>query len=457
MTSGAIPPRIHVLAKPTGAICNLSCSYCFFLNKDRLYPDSHFHMSDEVLETYIRQLIEYHRSPQVTVSWQGGEPTLMGIDFYRRALDYQRLYKKPGMVFENTLQTNGTLLNDEWCEFFKENNFLVGISIDGPRRLHDVYRRDKQGQPTFDRVMRGLRLLQKHGVEYNILVTVNRVNADHPLEVYRFLRDEAGTDWIQFIPAIERLVDGQVTIFQQGNTVSERSVKPRQFGHFLITIFDEWVRHDVGKIFVQTFEAAVRNWLKLPSSGMCVFNATCGHGLALEHNGDLYACDHFVEPKYFLGNIQQSHLLELLGSEKQRTFGRNKLDTLPRSCRECEVWFACKGECPKNRFDVTPNGEAGLNYLCAGYKAFFRHIGRPLKIMAQLLHQEKPASQVMQVLAVEELKAATASGRVGRNDPCPCGSGLKYKKCHGGTGFPLSEKASSSRGDPCHEVGGFKK
>ena len=448
MTSAAIPPRIHVLAKPTGAICNLQCSYCFFLNKDRLYPGSHFRMSDEVLETYIRQLIEYHRSPQVTVSWQGGEPTLMGIDFYRRALDYQRLYKKPGMVFENTLQTNGTLLNDEWCEFFKENNFLVGISIDGPRRLHDVYRRDKQGQSTFDRVMRGLRLLQKHGVEYNILVTVNRVNADHPLEVYRFLRDEAGTDWIQFIPAIERLVDGQVTIFQQGNTVSERSVKPRQFGHFLITIFDEWVRHDVGKIFVQTFEAAVRNWLKLPSSGMCVFNATCGHGLALEHNGDLYACDHFVEPKYFLGNIQQSHLLELVASEKQRTFGRNKLDTLPRSCRECEVWFACKGECPKNRFDVTPNGEAGLNYLCAGYKAFFRHIDRPLKIMAQLLHQEKPASQVMQVLAAEEMKAATASGRVGRNDPCPCGSGLKYKKCHGGTGLAASRKNQQQPGGP---------
>ena len=216
------------------------------------------------------------------------------------------------MVFENTMQTNGTLLNDEWCEFFKENNFLIGISLDGPRHLHDVYRRDKQGQPTFDRVMRGLHLLQKHGVEYNILVTVNRVNADHPLEVYRFLRDEAGTAWIQFIPAIERLHEGQVTIFQQGNTVSERSVQPRQFGNFLITIFDEWIRHDVGKVFVQTFEAAVRNWLALPSSGMCVFNATCGHGLALEHNGDLYSCDHFVEPNYLLGNIMQTHLKELV-------------------------------------------------------------------------------------------------------------------------------------------------
>ena len=216
MTSAAIPPRLHILAKPTGARCNLHCSYCFFLNKERLYPGSNFRMSDEVLETYIRQLIEYHRTPQVTVSWQGGEPTLMGLDFYRRALDYQKQYKKPAMVFENTMQTNGTLLNDEWCEFFKENNFLVGLSLDGPSHLHDVYRRDKRGQPTFDRVLHGLRLLQKHGVEYNILVTVNRVNADHPLEVYRFLRDEIGTSWIQFIPAIERLVDGKVTIYQEG-------------------------------------------------------------------------------------------------------------------------------------------------------------------------------------------------------------------------------------------------
>ena len=433
MTSAATPPRLHILAKPTGAMCNLHCSYCFFLNKERLYPGSNFRMSDEVLETYIRQLIEYHRTPQVTVSWQGGEPTLMGLDFYRRALDYQKQYKKPAMVFENTMQTNGTLLNDEWCEFFKENNFLVGLSLDGPSHLHDVYRRDKRGQPTFDRVLRGLRLLQKHGVEYNILVTVNRVNANHPLEVYRFLRDEIGTSWIQFIPAIERLVDGKVTIYQEGKAVSERSVRPRQFGHFLIAIFDEWVRHDVGKVFVQTFEAAVRNWLGLPSSGMCFFNATCGHGLALEHNGDLYACDHFVEPNYLLGNIMQSHLVELVGSEKQRRFGQDKLDTLPQFCQDCEVRFACQGECPKNRFVNTPDREPGLNYLCAGYKAFFKHLDRPLSILAKLLRQGKPAAQVMEILAAEETLPAIFPGKVGRNDPCPCGSGLKYKKCHGRT------------------------
>ncbi|MFZ2088293.1 MAG: anaerobic sulfatase maturase, partial [Desulfobaccales bacterium] len=455
MTS-AVPPRIHVLAKPTGAICNLNCSYCFFLKKESLYPGSHFRMSDEVLETYIRQLIECHRSPRVTVSWQGGEPTLMGLDFFQRALNFQKRYQRPGMIFENTLQTNGTLLNDEWCEFLRQHNFLVGISIDGPRPLHDLHRRDKQGGPTFDRVMGGLRLLQKHGVEYNILVTVNRANAGQPLEVYRFFRDEARTSWIQFIPAIERLHDGEVTIYQEGTAVSERSVQPRQFGHFLIAIFDEWVRRDVGTVFVQTFEAAVRNWLGLPSSGMCVFDATCGHGLALEHNGDLYSCDHFVEPKYLLGNIQESHMMELVASEAQRTFGCNKLDLLPRSCRECEVWFACKGECPKNRFNVTPKGEPGLNYLCAGYKAFFRHIDRPLKLMSQLMRQEQPAARVMEVLAAEEGRQALVQGKIVRNDPCPCGSGLKYKKCHGGakTASPRQEHHRPERQATTPEKGG---
>ncbi len=310
MPNENLPPRIHVLAKPTGATCNLNCSYCFFLNKELLYPGSHFRMSDEVLEHYIRQLIESHRANKVTVAWQGGEPTLMGLDFYRRAIDYQNQYQRPGMSFENTMQTNGTLLNDEWCEFFREHGFLIGISIDGPRELHDAHRVDKSGRPTFDRVMRGLRLLQKHGVEYNILTTVNRLNADHPLEVYRFLRDEAGATWMQFIPAIERLNEAGVSLYQEGTTVSERSVRPEQLGNFLSTIFDEWVRNDVGRVFVQTFEATVRNWLGLPSSGMCVFDATCGHGLALEHNGDLYSCDHFVEPKHLLGNIRQNHMID---------------------------------------------------------------------------------------------------------------------------------------------------
>ena len=425
------PSRIHVLVKPTGSACNLNCSYCFYLKKELLYPGSNFRMSDEVLENYIRQLIESHRSDKVTVAWQGGEPTLMGVDFYQRAIELEEKYRRPGMTFENTLQTNGILLNDEWCKFFNENDFLIGISIDGPRELHDAHRVDKRGGPTFDRVMKGLRLLQKHRVEYNVLVTINHVNANHPLDVYRFLRDEAGATWMQFIPAIERLTEGSVTRYQQGTTVSDRSVESQQWGSFLIAIFDEWVRRDVGKIFVQTFEAAVRNWVGMGSSGMCVFDPVCGHGLVLEHNGDLYSCDHFVEPAYLRGNILRHHMIDLVGSKRQRKFGRDKFDKLLLSCRQCEVRFACHGECPKNRFLTTPDGEFGLNYLCLGYKAFFQHIDKPAQIMAQLIRRGSPAAQVMQVLDHEYAKQAEAFSKVGRNEPCPCGSGLKFKKCHG--------------------------
>lgn len=425
MTKNHLPPRIHVLAKPTGAICNLACSYCFFLAKEALYPGSRFRMSEEVLENYILQLIEAHHSPQVTVAWQGGEPTLMGIDFYRRAIELQEKYRKPGMTFENTMQTNGTLLDNEWCRFFKENNFLIGISIDGPRELHNAYRVDKKGNGTFDQVMKGLRLLQKHGVEYNVLTTVNRSNADYPLEVYHFLRDEAGTDWMQFIPVVERINEEGHTLYQRGDTVSDRSVQPEQFGSFLSRIFDEWVRNDVGKIFVQTFEASARRWLGMPS-GMCVFEETCGTGLALEHNGDLYSCDHFVEPDYLLGNIMEKEISELAALEKQYRFGQDKRDTLPQVCRECEVLFACQGECPKNRFLTTPAGETGLNYLCEGWKAFFRHIDFPMQILAGLIRRGYPASEVMRVMALED-----AFARAGRNDLCPCGSGRKFKRCHG--------------------------
>jgi len=434
MIEQATPSRIHVLAKPTGSTCNLNCAYCFYLKKENLYPGSRFRMSDEVLENYISQLIGSHRTDEVTVAWQGGEPTLMGVDFYRRAIAFQEKHRKPGMTFENTLQTNGTLLNDEWCAFFRENNFLIGISIDGPRKLHDEYRVDRAGKPTHDRVMRGLRLLQKHGVEYNVLVTVNRTNANSPLETYRYLRDAAGTSWMQFIPAIERLNSEGVALHQEGTTVSDRTVTPEQWGNFLIAIFDEWVRHDVGTVFVQTFEAAVRNWLGPGSSGMCVFDPICGHGLALEHNGDLYACDHFVEPRYMLGNILQSPMIEMVGSGQQRKFGHDKLDTLPRFCRECTVRFACHGECPKNRFLTAPDGEPGLNYLCAGYKTFFNHADRSLKILAGLIRRGLPATKIMDLLAQEEAQQTTVFNKIGRNAPCPCGSGLKFKKCHGRKG-----------------------
>jgi len=417
------PPAFHLLSKPTGAICNLDCAYCFFLDKEVFYPGSKFRMSDDVLEQYIRQLIESHQTDGVNIAWQGGEPTLMGPDFYRRVMDLVEKYRRPGMRFLHTMQTNGTLLDDEWAAFFKEHNFLIGISVDGPRELHDVYRVDKGGQPTFDRVMRGLRLLQKHGVEYNVLTTVNRVNADYPLEVYRFLRDEVKTDWMQFIPVVERINADGLTLYQQGTTVSDRSVQPDQFGRFLIAIYDEWVRHDVGKIFVQTFEAALSNWLGLGNSGMCVFNETCGTGLAIEHNGDLYSCDHFVEPNYLLGNIQKDHLIELVASPQQLKFGQDKRNTLPRYCRECSVRFACHGECPKNRFIETPDGEPGLNYLCAGFKLFFQHVDFPMKLIAGLIRRGREAQEVMAVLD-------RAFANVDRNDPCPCGSGRKFKQCH---------------------------
>ena len=425
------PEAFHLLAKPTGAICNLDCAYCFFLDKEHLYPGSQFRMTDEVLEQYIRQLIESHRADQVTIAWQGGEPTIMGLDFYRQAMDLAEKYRRPGMTFLHTMQTNGTLLNDDWCAFFKEHNFLIGISIDGPAELHDIYRVDKGGQPTFDKVMRGIRLLQKHGVEFNILTTVNRVNGDYPLEVYRFIRDEIGADWMQFIPVVERINENGLTLYQEGNTVSDRSVLPEQFGRFLSAIFDEWVRRDVGRVYVQTFEAAIRNWVGMPSSGMCVFNETCGQGLAIEHNGDLYACDHFVEPNYHLGNIRDEHMIELVASDQQLRFGQDKRDTLPHYCLECDVRFACHGECPKNRFIETPDGEPGLNYLCAGFKQFFHHIDYPAKIMTGLIRRGRPAAEVMPLLAAEEAKFKAALAQANRNDPCPCGSGRKIKQCHG--------------------------
>lgn len=420
-----------VLSKPTGAICNLGCSYCFFLDKELLYEGSRFHMSDDDLKRYIRQLFEAHRTTQVTVAWQGGEPTLMGLDFYRRAVELQEQYRKPGMSVLNTMQTNGTLLTDEWCEFFAENEYLIGISIDGPGHLHDAYRVNKRGEGSFDKVMRGLRLLQKHGIEYNILTTVNRVNGDHPLEVYRFLRDEAGTAWMQFIAVVERVDEHGQPAHLRGMHASERSVEPEQFGRFLIAIYDEWVRRDVGRVFVQTFEAAARNWMGLESSGMCAFDETCGLCVALEHTGDLYSCDHFVDEEFLLGNIADHDMGELVASERQHRFGRDKRDGLPQYCLDCDVLFACHGECPKDRFLVTPDGEPGLNYLCAGFKTFFRHVDRPMKMITSAIQSGRPASDVMEVLRREDAAFAAAVRSAGRNGPCPCGSGRKTKQCHG--------------------------
>ena len=384
-------PAFHVMVKPRGAICNLNCRYCFYLRKENLYSGSSFRMSDEVLEEYTRQYIAAQQVPEVTFAWQGGEPTLMGLDFYRRAVELQQKYSKPGLLIRNAFQTNGILLDDEWCSFFHEHNFLVGLSLDGPRHLHDVYRVDKGGQPTFDRVMAAVALLKKHRVEFNILACVHAANAGHPLQVYRFLRDEVGVTFIQFIPIVEK----QPGAGRRGEmAVSSRSVSGRQYGNFLIAIFDEWLRRDVGRVFVQIFDVSLAAWMG-QRPGLCVFEPTCGQAMAMEHNGDLYACDHFVEPRYYLGNITRTPLADLVASPKQHTFGLDKRDKLPHDCRVCPVRFVCNGGCPKDRLLRTPKGESGLNYLCEGYKAFFTHIDRPMKLMASLVHAGRPAAEIM--------------------------------------------------------------
>jgi uncharacterized protein len=409
------PATFHVLAKPTGPICNLDCRYCFFLSKEALYPGDRFRMPDELLDVYIRQVLESQVAPDVTIAWQGGEPTLMGVDFFRRAVELAGEHRRPGQRIHHTIQTNGTLLTDEWCELFSAHDFLVGISMDGPPALHDVYRVDKRGGPTFDKVRRGWELLRAHDVDANILCTVHAANQDHPLDVYRFFRDELEARHVQLIPIVERDND---TGFQEGTDVTSRSVDPAAWGRFLIEIFDEWLARDVGTVFVQMFDAALASWVGA-GAAMCIFSETCGDAVALEHNGDLYSCDHFVEPKYLLGNIHETHMVELLASPRQRAFGDAKRDTLPRYCRECDVRFACHGECPKNRFTLTPDGEPGLNYLCAGYLDFFHHVDGPMRLMADLLREGRYADEVMTIL-----------GDAPRNEPCPCGSGRKAKHCH---------------------------
>jgi len=408
--------RFHLLAKPTGPICNLDCAYCFFLSKEALYPGDRFRMVDGLLEIYLSQLLESHPDGEVTVAWQGGEPTLMGVSFFRRAIDLAEGLRRPGQRVQHTMQTNGTLLNDEWCRLLAEHRFLVGISIDGPPEIHDHFRVDKRGAATSAKVLRGLGLLQEHGVDVNVLCTVHAANQHRPLDVYRYLRDDIGVGYTQFIPIVERDND---TGYQEGDAVTDRSVDPSAWGRFLTEVFDEWLRHDVGTVFVPLFDSALASWCDVPSS-LCIFRETCGDAVALEHNGDLYSCDHFVEPKHLLGNITRTDMVELVTSPKQRAFGRAKLDTLPAYCRSCEVRFACNGECPKNRFILTPDGEPGLNYLCAGYRAFFNHIDGPMCLMADLLRRGRFADEITGIFAA-----------AGRNEPCPCGNGRKAKRCHG--------------------------
>lgn len=403
----------HVMIKPGGAKCNLDCEYCYFLSKEAMYPGSRFRMNDTVLETFTRQYIELQRLPEITFSWQGGEPTLMGLDFFKRAVRIQQKYAKPGTRILNTLQTNGTLLDEAWCRFFRQYGFLIGISIDGPEEIHNTYRVNKGGVGSFSSVLRGLRFLNEVGVEYNVLCSVHAANQDHPLTVYRFFRDDLKARFIQFIPIVERTTSQTLPLAnngwrkkngrkrqlytQSGNQVTDRSVAAEKYGSFLNTIFDEWVRHDVGHTFVQIFDVALGVWFGQPG-GLCIFSPTCGNAMALEHNGDLFCCDHYVEPKYLLGNIQIDLMQELVSSEKQKRFGEIKQTSLPRYCRRCDVKFACQGGCPKNRFIQSPDGESGLNYLCAGYRAYFKHIDQPMRKMADLLNRKRPPAEIMTIL-----------------------------------------------------------
>jgi uncharacterized protein len=410
------PPGFHLLAKPTGAVCNLDCTYCFFLSKEALYPGSPFRMADDVLELYIKQLIEAHETPTVTIAWQGGEPTLMGLDFFRRSIEIVERYRRPGQTIEHTIQTNGTKIDDGWCDFFLEHNFLVGLSMDGPADIHDMYRVDKGGKPTHHKVLAAARLMAARGVDVNILCTVHTGNENRGLELYRYFRDEVGARYLQFIPIVERATAESLATANagwgtsgkeirplytlDGNLVTDRSVTSAGWGRFLESIFDEWIERDVGTVFVQIFDAALASWVGVPPA-VCIFGETCGNALTVEHTGDVFSCDHFVEPKYLLGNIREKHLLTMVASPEQRKFGTDKRDTLPLYCRECPVNFACNGECPRNRFINTPDGEPGLNYLCAGYLSFFTHIDRPMRMMANLLRQGRYADEVMGVLAGE--------------------------------------------------------
>ncbi len=422
-----MPHAFHVLAKPVGAVCNLACRYCYFLSKADLYPGSRFRMPDHVLEAYVRQLFEAQAGREVSVAWQGGEPTLMGLSFFRRSLDLVEKHRKAGTDVRYTIQTNGVLLDDEWCEFFREHRFLVGLSLDGPQAVHDAYRVDKHGRGTFDTVVRAAHLLQRHRVDVNILACVHAASGDHPINVYRFLRDEVGARFIQFIPIVERAATSEA---QNAEAATAWSVRPAQWGGFLTAIFDEWVRRDVGVVFVQQFDAALACWAGV-SPGVCVFTETCGDAVALEHNGDLYCCDHFVDRDHLLGNILETPMPQLVASDRLRAFGDAKRDALPACCRQCDVRFACRGECPKNRFVKTPDGEAGLNYLCEGYKAFFAHVARPMRIMADLLRHERAPAEIMWRLRREDEELVAAVRAAGRNQPCPCGSGRKVKQCHG--------------------------
>ena len=393
---------LYVMLKPAGAHCNLACKYCYYLEKNNLYPTAQRHlMSDEMLEQFTREYIEAQTMNQVLFTWHGGEPLLRSIDFYRKALSLQQKYAG-GRRIDNVIQTNGTLLTDEWCEFFAQNHWLVGISIDGPQPDHDHYRLTAAGKPSWKKVMQGIKLLKKHGVEWNAMAVVNAYNANHPLEFYRFFK-ENGCQFLQFTPIVERLTrheDGRTLASLADKdeiSLSEASVAPEQWGYFLCAIFDEWVRKDVGKIFVEIFDCTLANWMGV-SPGICAYSKECGHAGVMEHNGDVYSCDHFVFPEYKLGNIRDHSLIDMLYGEQQQEFSRLKHSSLPRQCKECDMEFACHGECPKNRFMKDKYGDSGLNYLCPGYYHYYQHVAPYMDYMKQELMAQRPPSNIMKVV-----------------------------------------------------------
>lgn len=393
---------LYVMLKPAGAHCNLACKYCYYLEKNNLYQNSHRHlMTDEMLEQFTREYIEAQTMPQVLFTWHGGEPLMRSIDFYKKALALQKKYAH-GKQIDNVIQTNGTLLTDEWCEFFTQNHWLVGISIDGPQEYHDHYRVTPAGKPSWEKVMQGIQLLKKHRVEWNAMAVVNAYNAEHPLEFYHFFRDN-GCQYLQFTPIVERLTeheDGRTLASLADDReipLADASVTPQQWGNFLCTIFDDWVRHDVGKTFVEIFDCTLANWMGvLP--GICAYSKECGHAGVMEHNGDVYSCDHFVFPEYKLGNIRDQSLIDMLYGEKQQAFSRLKHTSLPRQCKECDMEFACHGECPKNRFEKDKYGEPGLNYLCQGYYQYYTHVAPYMDFMKRELLAQRPPANIMNVL-----------------------------------------------------------
>ena len=393
---------LYVMLKPAGAHCNLACKYCYYLEKNNLYQNTPRHlMSDEMLEQFTREYIEAQTMPQVLFTWHGGEPLMRSIDFYKKALALQKKYAH-GKQIDNVIQTNGTLLTDEWCEFFAQNHWLVGISIDGPQEYHDHYRVTPAGKPSWEKVMQGIQLLKKHRVEWNAMAVVNAYNAEHPLEFYHFFRDN-GCQYLQFTPIVERLTeheDGRTLASLADDReipLADASVTPQQWGNFLCTIFDDWVRHDVGKTFVEIFDCTLANWMGvLP--GICAYSKECGHAGVMEHNGDVYSCDHFVFPEYKLGNIRDQSLIDMLYGEKQQVFSRLKHTSLPRQCKECDMEFACHGECPKNRFEKDKYGEPGLNYLCQGYYQYYSHVAPYMDFMKRELLAQRPPANIMNVL-----------------------------------------------------------